>query len=278
MNYSRKHNAEVAIISQPESEFYLGYRQTPNNAIAYGLYHDQMREFFHAGAPFDWYLAEDLAAIEEKDYNVYVFLDCFYMTKSQRLVVEWLKAKNRTLLWFYAPGYASQENLSIQRMENLTGFQLQPVEKGKLKGVLQNQQEMGIDKVQNSLFTMERVEGMEILAHGVENLVEKPVLASLRFDGWRSIFCSITGVPRDLLRKIYREAGVHIYCDSGDVLSVNESWLMIHTTTAGEKKISLSRKYGKVTEIVTGKPLGENIQEFTITLPQHVTAIFLLEP
>lgn len=278
MNHSRKRNAEVAIISQPESEFYLGYRQTPNNEISHGLYHHQMREFFHAGAPFDWYLMEDLEAIEEKNYKVYIFLDCFYMSESQRLAVERLKSENRTLLWFYAPGYASQENLSLSRMENLTGFQFQPVEKGKLLGVLQNQERMGIDKVQKSLFTVVPEEGVEILAHGVENLAEKPVLASRQFDTWKSVFCSITGVPRDYLREIYRDAGVHVYCDSGDVLSANESWLMLHTSAEGEKKVRLPRKYGQVTEIVSGKVIGKNLDEFTITLPKHVTAIFLLEP
>ncbi len=40
---------------------------------------------------------------------------------------------------------------------------------------------------------------------------------------------------------------------------------------------SVPARYGKVTEITEEKVIGKGIDSFTIELPQHVTAIFMLE-
>lgn len=278
MTRSRKRNAQVALISAPESEFYLGYRQTPDNEISYGLYHHQMAAFYRAGAPFDWYLIDDLEAIRDKDYKVYVFLDCFYLTQAQRKAAEALRSGGRTLVWFYAPGYASQENLSQARMEALTGFRFEQAERGVLKGVLKaSGQETGLAKIQKTMFTVLQEDGIEALASGTGALDGKLVMAQKRHSGWTSVFSAVPGVPSDLLRKLYAEAGVHVYSEGDDVLSVNESWLMLHTRTAGAKRIMLPRRCGKITEITTEKVIGENIDAFTVELAQYATALFLME-
>lgn len=278
LNHSRERNAQVAIVSAPESEYYLGYRQTPDNEIGYGLYHDQMGEFYRTGAPFDWYLIDDLEAIKERDYKVYVFLDCFYLTDSQRKTIKDLQSNNRTLLWFYAPGYASQDNLSQSRMEDLTGFRFDLAPQGTLKGVLtETKHQFGIDKEQKSLFTVKPEEGVRQLALGVEELKDRVVVAERQQTGWTSLFSTVPGVPADVLGHVYARAGVHRYTESDDVISANESWLMIHTRTAGVKRIKLPSRCKRVTEITEERVLGENLDEFQIELPQYATAVFLLD-
>ena len=278
MNHSRRRNAQVAVISAPESEFYLGYRQTPDNEISYGLYHDQMGEFYRTGAPFDWYLIDDVDAIRDRGYKVFVFLDCFYLTEPQRKSIEALRSNGRTLLWFYAPGYASQADLSLARMESLTGFGFDPVEEGMLQGVLTGSgKTVGIEKRQRSLFTVRPGEGVRELARGTGALKDKTVMALKKHRDWISMFSAIPGVTADQLRELYRQSGIPIYTESGDVLSANESWLMLHTRTAGAKQIVLPGRCRKVTEITTERVIGEGIDSFTIALPQYSTAVFLLE-
>lgn len=278
MRHSRKRVSQVAVISAPESEFYLGYRRTPENEIADGLYNHQMEALYHTGAPFDWYLIDDLEAIRDKGYKVFVFLDCFYLTAQQLKAVESLRSQNRTLVWFYAPGYASQENLSLARMEALTGFAFEPVDEGALQGTLNATGEtVGIAKRQKSLFVVRPGEGVRGLARGTGNLKEKTVMALKRNPGWTSVFSAIPGVTADQLRELYREAGAHIYCDSGDVLSANESWLMLHTRAAGQKHVTLPKVCKIITEITTEKVVAENTNTFSIDLPKFSTAVFLLE-
>ena len=278
MSHSRRRNAQVAVISAPESEFYLGYRETPDNEIGFGLYHDQMEELYRTGAPFDWYLIDDLEAIKTRDYRVYIFLDCFYLTDAQRKTIKQLQSNHRALVWFYAPGYASQENLSQQRMEDLTGFRFEQTPQGTLKGNLAGtQREYGIDKTQRSIFTVLPEDGVRQLAMGVGELKNKIVLAERTRDGWTSLFSSVTGVPSDLLGKVYARAGVHRYIESDDPISANESWLMIHTRTAGTKHVRLPSRCKKVTEITTERVVAENADHFSMELPQFSTAVFLLE-
>jgi hypothetical protein len=278
MNHTRQRNAQIAVISAPESEFYMGYRQSASNEIGYGLYHDQMGEFYRTGAPFDWYLIDDLDAIKDRGYKVYVFLDCFYLTDAQRKTIQELQSKHRTLMWFYAPGYASQENLSQRRMEDLTGFHFRQASQGTLKGVLAGtQREFGIDKTQKSMFTVVPEDGVRELAFGVGELRKSIVLAEKTGHGWTSLFSAVPGVPADVLGKLCSRAGVHRYLECDDVISANESWLMIHTRTAGRKNVKLPSQYKKVTEITTERVVGENIDKFAIELPQFATAVFLLE-
>ena len=279
MHHCRKRDSQVAVISAPESEFYLNYRKSPGNEIGYGLYHDQVGEFFRAGAPFDWYLIDDLAAIKDRGYKVYIFLDCFYLTDAQRNTIRQLQSGDRTLMWFYAPGYASHDNLSKTRMEELTGLHFQQASQGTLQGVMvDTRQTLGIAKTQKSLFTVAPEPGVQALAFGTDELAEKIVLAERRCPGWTSIFSAVPGIPGDVLGAIYTRAGVHRYTTSDDVLSANESWLMLHTRTAGTKRIRLPHKCSKVTEITTETLIGQHIDHFQIDLPQYATAVFLLEP
>ena len=277
MNHPRDGHAQVALISAPESEFYLGYRRSPNNEVSDSLYQLQMAELYRTGAPFDWYLIDDLDAIKGRDYKVYIFMDCFYLTEQQRRTIESLRSNGRTLIWFYAPGYASQEDLSKERMEKLTGFRFQQNEQGLLRGVMASGATFGLDKMQKTLFTVLPDDGVSNLATGVGNLQGKTVLARKNHDDWTSVFSAVPGVHAALLRELFAEAGVHVYSDCGDVISANNSWLMIHTRSAGTKEIHLPKRYKKVTEIIKEEVVAENVTSFTIELPQHVTAIFMLE-
>ena len=277
MALPRGRNAQVAVISAPESEFYLGYRQSPNNEISDSLYQLQLADLYRTGAPFDWYLIDDLEAIKDREYKVYVFLDCFYLSEQQRKTVQSLRTQNRTLIWFYAPGYASQENLSRERMEKLTGFRFEQAEQGLLQGVTPAGRKLGLEKLQKTLFTVLPEQGVSSLATGVDALEGKTVLARRDHGSWTSVFSAIPGVHASLLRELYVEAGVHVYSDGEDVISANSSWLMIHTRSGGTKEIHLPRRYQKVTEITKEKVIGEDLSSFTIELPRHVTAIFMLE-
>lgn len=277
MDLPRGSTAQVALISAPESEFYLGYRLSPNNEISDALYQLQIAELCRAGAPFDWYLIDDLDAIKDRDYRVCLFLDCFYLTDEQRKTVESLRADDRTLIWFYAPGYASPDNLSKERMEKLTGFQFEQNKEGVLQGVTTSGQTLGRDKVQKTLFTVLPEEGVSCLATGVEDLRGKTVLARRDYPNWTSVFSAIPSISTALLRELYTEAGVHVYADGDDVLSANNSWLMLHTRSQGAKRVQLPKRYRKVTEITKEQVIGENIDSFTIELPQHATAVFMLE-
>lgn len=308
MNHSREHISQVAVVSNPESEFYLGYRCEDPNNISVGLYMHQMGAFYRAGAPFDWYLADDLEAVAARNYRVVIFLDCQFLTEKQRAVVERLKADGRTLVWFHAPGYVTEEGLSQERMEALSGFRFKKEPHGKLLAEnVRTGEKTGQIRVpegrfpirctsvdeaeknpwgftgkwlvatQNDFFSVVPEAETRVISRGVEELQGSTLIAQKNFPTWRSIFSAVPGLSPALLHEIYREAGVHLYTDSDAVISANGSWLMLHTREAGNYEVKLPRTCRKVTEITTEKVVAENADRFTIPLGKFQTAVFLME-
>lgn len=51
------------------------------------------------------------------------------------------------------------------------------------------------------------------------------------------------------LRAFCKTSGVHMYCESDDIIYINENYLAIHANKAGDKTISLDRSY-KITELM----------------------------
>ena len=104
---------------------------------------------------------------------------------------------------------------------------------------------------------------------------QKPGLVSKNAGSWRSVYSGVPLLPAEVLRKLFAEAGVHIYCDSGDNLMVNAAWLSIHTAIAGRKQIQLQNR-SPVFDIISNKLLSAGTQAFDVELPAGATRIYLL--
>ena len=300
LRHDRSHISEVAVVSNVESEFYMGYRRTEANNVSLLLYLQQMGAFYRCGAPFDWYLAEDLDAVVRRGYKVVVLLDCQYLTERQRAQVEELKRDGRTLVTFHAPGYVSATGLSRDRMEGVCGVKMRP---GTFRGVLSAvdaatgvEWGCGLDRVidgvgdrplgvrhrtpgtaQKGLFLPEAGADVRTLMTGVGELKGVPVAVERKRDGWTGVFSALPALAPDVLRRIYREAGVHLYTERDVVLSANRAWLMLHTREAGDYPVVLPRKARKVTDVTCGKVVAEDADRFTYPLKKFQTAVFLFE-
>ena len=270
LRHDRSHISEVAVVSNPESEFYLGYRRSEANNISYVSYVDQMAAFWRAGAPFDWYVADDLDAILEQNYKVVVFLDCQYLAAKQSAWVERLKSGGRTLVFIHATGYVSETGLSRTRMERICGMTMKP---GTVRGIVA-ETGVGAGLYQRGLFLP--AEG-ETLSCGFGDLSETPVVTRKRQKGHASVFASIPCLTSDLLRRLYRDSGVHVYTDQDVVLSANRAWLMLHTNHADNYAISLPRTCRRVIDVTTGTTVATDTSQFVHPMGKFSTAVFLLD-
>lgn len=131
MNVSRSRASQVAMISVPTAELVLG-GETDTTAKLYegpSLGSRQgIGELSRAGAPFDRYTIDDLVdGLVPTHYKVYVFPDAFRLNAAQRTAINALKSGGRTLVWGWAPGYASDSALARADVEALTGFSLTQV-------------------------------------------------------------------------------------------------------------------------------------------------------
>jgi len=295
--HDRAHISEVAVVSNVESEFYLGYRRTEANSISELLYHQQVGAFYRSGAPFDWYLAEDLDAVVARNYKVVIFLDCQYMTERQRIQVESLKNGGRTLVFFHAPGYVSESDLSRSRMESICGIR---TKQGSVRGVLSAvdvatglEWGCGLDRVIDGVEDRERGvrhrkpgtaqrglflpdEG-DVLMTGVGNLKNVPVAVCKRQVEWISVFSSLPALAPDVLRRLYKSAGVHVYSDDDVVVSANSAWLMLHTRRHGNYEVRLPRRMKEVVDVTSDRVVAYDSDIFSCELKKYQTAVFLMK-
>ena len=78
------------------------------------------------------------------------------------------------------------------------------------------------------------------------------------------------------LRAFYESRGVHIYCRSDDIVYVNENYAVIHSVTAGEKKITLNGDYSYRELLTTNGTSGKG-GVITVTMKENETLIFELK-
>jgi hypothetical protein len=277
MNLPRGSVNDVAIISSMESEFYSTDRVSGQNNVSSDLYEGQIKELCQTGAPFDWYLIEDLEEGLIPPHKVYVFLDAFYLTASQRTAIEGLKSGNRTLVWFYAPGFVSTNQLSLINMELLTGITFTQISPRNLRVNLDSVifpgvSSFGTSSTQSPAF-MPAATGAEIW--GRYNGTSNPALIAKSFSAWRSIYCPGASLPAAVLRKIFSDAGVHIYLSSGDNVCANQSWIGIHTASAGLKTIKLP-KSSPVYDVINNTLISSGTTQFQVQLDAKKTAIYML--
>ncbi|HBE41783.1 MAG TPA: hypothetical protein DDW27_11375 [Bacteroidales bacterium] len=78
------------------------------------------------------------------------------------------------------------------------------------------------------------------------------------------------------LRKIFENAGVHVYIKSGDVFYAGRSWLCIHTIAGGERTISLPFM-ARVINPVENTVLSEKTDELKVNFESKSTLLLRLE-
>ena len=76
------------------------------------------------------------------------------------------------------------------------------------------------------------------------------------------------------LRAFCEANGVHIYCETDDIVYVNENYICIYAVTAGQKTLDLGRERN-VKELLGG-PYQGNADTVTLDMQKGETRIFRL--
>lgn len=285
--------SQIALVMSPESKLYV----RPGTDLLQNLYRFQVQDsLYRIGAPFDMILLDDLD--KARPYKLYIFLDTFHLNDSQRRMVHGkLADNNATALWFYAPGYVTDEALSLAAMSELTGINMQVIDvKGPLGLHLidaSHEYTSGLStatpytirgKVGPLFFTDDpkaTVLGL-VGTHALQGewphsngYMSRPGLAVKDMGQWRSVWSLLPVLPTKLLRNIATSAGVHIYCDGDDFVSADSYILSVHCAYPGKRTIKLPAA-GTVTDAITNKVIGKGVTEFTVELSRGQTGVWTL--
>lgn len=239
----RRTPAEVAVFTAAD-EFTTCWA-FPNGAFhrafKFGLLRDVLP---HCGVPYDSYELNDIGNPDLPDYKVYVFPNAFMLTDARRAeITAAVRRKGKTAVWLYAPGYFRNGEGALANVEDLTGIRLK-----ELEGVRNHP------------------------APRVFGAVGSPVVER---DGWRSVYAA---KPPDAggWRKIFREAGAHVWIETPDVLTAGRGFVMLHASQDGAKTVRLPAAKS-VSEVFGLSPARGRTTEITETLRRGETRVYRLE-
>ncbi len=264
--------AEAALVFDEQSEKYTA---APCDRFLHHHNWGVYTRMHRMGAPFDGYLFSDLEQIP--DYKLYIFTNLYFADAKTLARVQQFRKNHpkAVIVWNYAPGYLSERGFDEKNMEKLTGFRLKAVPENA-KGTL---------KITDtgSPVTAEAGKQFELPvgpwfyctdsnAKVLGTFQGKPALVQKGRNLW-----TLMPLTREMLTGLCDLAGIHVYSRSGDVLTANKSTIMLHTSTAGNKKISLPGRF-KIEELFSGKKFPEGNSFNDSALPSGTTRVYRIEP
>jgi hypothetical protein len=270
----RTRAAEVALIFDENSLYYLSYNSGDFiKKLNWQTYESAAR----TGAPFDVYLLDDIKNPKMPDYKLYIFMNTFYSNPSiEKTISQKVKRNNSVAVWSYAPGFINDNGFNTSSMKSLTGINIKVVRnkvKAKLN-IVKSRHTICQYADKNKTFKFGPFFYTDDLqAETLGTVNGKPALVVKDLGKWRSVY-SLMPLTKELLKGLCDYAGVHVYTDGFDVFSANKSYMMLHSSTSGDKTIILPEK-STVKDLLSNKIIGDCIQSFTIkNMPAGKTKIF----
>ena len=93
--------------------------------------------------------------------------------------------------------------------------------------------------------------------------------------GWTSVYARDYKLYTPAkLREIIAASGAHVWASKPCVVFANERFVAVHTKDGGEIKVSLPRRYARITDLLADKVVAENADSFTCTFSSPDTRLF----
>ena len=251
LDHLEPYTPEIAVIVDEKSSLYLG----PGLQVSHPLLHVFRKEFYHAGAPIGVYLLGDLLAGKVPPVRLYLMVNLFHLDPQPAQQLKALMRQDgRTAVWMYAPGYIREDSLSLQFVEDLTGLALAKSDRGDGHIVLENEGgafDAGHPHLSPTIAVADPT--ATTLARYADG--NQPAIASKKVADSLQVFCGTFQLPARLIRRIAREAGVHVYSDSDDLIMAGNSYVSLFATSAGRKTLRMPTSCSLV-DAVSGEKLG----------------------
>ncbi|MBI4026687.1 MAG: hypothetical protein HY360_17015 [Verrucomicrobia bacterium] len=293
--------AQIAVVISTESPWHqdTAYPAIIYNTLVCSVVYQQMAAI---GAPFDILMMDDLKSREVRDrYKLFVMINPFYLSRDQSRWIEELKGGGRTLLWFYAPGYVSdEEGLSAQQVSKTTGLGIKLLEERSTPMFRVVEEESPVIEGVNAQTTVtlpsfgtqlnfstimptEIYPNFEVTDSKATALGKDDKgrirFAARDFGSWRSVYSAVPDMPRAILRNIARVAGVHFYTEAGVVVDANDRCLMLHYGGKSPRSVTVTLPQPRtVTDLYENKVVATNQAEFEVAMPRIGTRVFQLDP
>lgn len=266
--------AQVAFIIDGKSCLY----QAAGSSLLYQLLYRSRLDFWNrAGITWDCYeLADFVSGAVPPQYEAFVFLNAWRLTAFERTELRKKvdAATAKLIIWCVAPGYQADQQLSLQAVEELTGFHV--LRENTIcdssilfQDGLLTASDLGKDTHDFTLsiiFHVAPQRGDEVLA--TWDSLGLPAVAQRG----REVYWATPLFHATLLREISRSAGLHIYSESDDAIRHRDGFFAITAKQAGDKQLCLKSSADWV-DLETEETLACNANKLQIKLQRGETRL-----
>lgn len=256
---NRGSSAQILLLMDEPSEHYLTFR----NPLLTTLLSAQVGEMPFV-APYDTALLADLEKLELDRYRLVLVLNAFRLDRAQRAVVRrQLQRDGRTIIWCYGAGYIDEGGADAANVRELTGISIEADSSHhEATEAVAGSDRLRVPAGARFAVTDPEAEPLAALADG-----EAVVMARKRLADWTSVFASAAPLPRTLLKRLARQAGVHIYdISKRHLLFANAHTLTVGGDQRGGPATVRMPQPCTVTDLFTGEVVCADDKRFTVQL------------
>ncbi len=262
---------EIAVIVDERSVLYCH----PSPAVLATLLGTFRQQWYRIGAPVGMYLLDDLVAGNVPKAKMYIFLDVFRLDDEQ---VEAIRKRARrrgcTALWMYAPGIVTGDRISPEHVGQVVGLKLRQIDPRNGDLVMEGDGSLySAGSGLSPTFAPDDPDARVIARYADGGEV---AVAEKKQGGLTSVYCGALQLPASVLREIAAQAGVHIYCETDDVVAAGNGFVAVHASSDGHKTLRMPHECS-LADAVTGEPLGTGV-EFDFEMKQGQTRLLKLGP
>ena len=260
-------------------------------------------EISRTGIPADFYYHNDINRPDLPDYKLYVFVNCFSLTKQERQAIkDTVRRREKTALFIYGQGYVEpcgQPELDAGHVSDLTGMRIRQINKpslgkfridpdgflstdcdpGTVYGQLDRQVKDGcamyLDNQTTVVCPLLVCDDPDAVTAATLCAEKLPAVSVLSRDGYNTVFTAAKWITADVYRAIGRLAGCHVFGDGNDFIFANERYLTIHAAKTGRKHIRLKANSTPY-EVYENRAYAENVSEFEFDMIRGQTKMFRL--
>jgi hypothetical protein len=249
-----KSAADVLYVWDQESFYYVKSRRTP---VSYNLIDQAFEEALHSGTTSDQIYVFDLDKVNLAQYRAVMFMNVYKLTTEQRTFIRDRVARDgRTLIWNYLPGYTDGTRNGLDLVQTLTGFHLSPLQ-AERAATVRLEDGSAEYTFEGPVSPMAQIDetGATVLARLKDSGL--PAVVRKNFNDHVGVYASLPLHDSNFFRRIFREAGCHVYNGANDFTYVNSGLLMVHSKEGGHRELVL-----------------RNGQRITLNLPPFSTWLF----
>jgi len=232
--------ADVLVVFDTESA-YLGGNTPTIDPVSVALIDDLAGSLYRSGAAFHMIYFSDIEKADLSPYRAVVFANVYFMDDARRaLVAKKVATDGRHLIWSCAAGYCDNGGCGPEKISAVIGIDVAPVEAVRCRvtpdPTLAADATYGLDIYVQPTFAVEDAKAT------VLGMIEGSTavgLAKKQLETHTSWYSSAPLTEPAVLRRVFEEAGAHIYSSAGDTMFAGSGVIVLQTKNGGARTLRL---------------------------------------